>query len=70
MSEYRIQIVDSHGAVVASWEPGRNDEVSLVDGITNRIVTKSVGVLRTRFQVGVAVREALNEFLYELKSKV
>lgn len=69
-SEYRLQIVDSHGATVASWEAGRGEEANIVDNISSRILTKSVGVFRTKLQVASAVREALEEFLYELKLKV
>lgn len=69
-SEFLIQIIHKDDGKVVAWEPGKDVEAELIDAITNRILTKSVGVFRTKSQVASAVKTAIEEILYELKSRV
>lgn len=69
-SEYLIQVLHKSTGKVVQWEPGLSVEKALVTELIGRVRTKGVGVFRTENHVIHDVREALEELLYELKSKV
>lgn len=70
-SDYLIQIVyKDTGQLVHSWHPGLEVEQELIDNICAAIEAKSVGIFRTKKQVKAAVKEALEQFLFDLKKLV
>lgn len=71
MSRYTLQIVDLEtGEVVADMQPGHQPEHDFVTDCILRMVTKGVGVLRTSNHVSLDARAAIEEIIFELKSKV
>ena len=69
-SEYLIQVVHKSTGKVVEWAPGLAVEKQLVDELGNRVRAKGVGILKTTEQVVTAVKSALDELLYDLKSLV
>lgn len=70
MSEFRLQVVDAEGRVVASWRPGDTPEVDFIQRVADRVAAKPVGVLHTAAAVRAHVVASLREVLYELKASV
>lgn len=69
-SEYLIQVVHKDTGKVIAWAPGLEAEKEFVTELCGRVGRKPVGLLRTVKQVEVAVKEAVEEMLYDLKSRV
>jgi hypothetical protein len=69
-SRYRVQIVDEDGRLVQQWVPGLAAEVELINNLANRVAAKPVGLFKTNTQVKMAVIEAAEELLRDLKTYV
>lgn len=69
-SQYVIQVVDTESGKVAEWAPGMAVERQLVDDLCGRVQAKNVGFMTREAQVVAAVRSALTELLFALKSDV
>lgn len=69
-SVYRVQIVDVEGRVVQQWVPGLAAEVELINNLAQRVAAKPVGFFKTSTQVKMAVIEAAEELLRDLKTYV
>jgi hypothetical protein len=70
MSNYLIQVVHRETGKVVSWAPGLDVEKQLVSELVDRVRAKGVGILRTTEHVARDVHAALEELLYDLKSRV
>lgn len=68
-SKYRICIVREDGDPVYLM-PGSQGERDLQAAIVDAVLSKSVGILRTKAQVGLAVDAAIAEVLHALKAEV
>lgn len=69
-SRFKLQIVDKVNGDVVEWEPGLSIEMAFVEDITNKIISKRVGFFTTKKKVAQAVKEGLEEAIFELKAKV
>lgn len=70
-SKFLLQIVEKEtGKVIAQMEPGLGDERCFVDSILTRLHSKGVGVFKTSNHVVSDARAALEEAIFELKTKV
>lgn len=65
----KLQIVYDDGTV-AMFPAGGSIETELVEMITEAIVSKNVGILRTKKQVGDEARVAIKESIYEFKKNI
>jgi hypothetical protein len=70
MSQFRIRIEDIINGRAAHIIAGGKGEQDLVDAITDAVISRSVGMLRTTAQVERAVREGIEEVLLSLKQEV
>lgn len=69
-SEYVIQVVEKKTGAVVEWAPGMAVERQLVDDLCGRVKAKGVGFTKREAPVLAAIRSALIELLFELKSDV
>lgn len=69
-SQYVIQVVDTETGKVVQWAPGMAVERQLVSDLCGRVQGKGVGFMKREAQVIAAVRSALTELLFDLKSDV
>jgi hypothetical protein len=73
-SDYLIQVVTRRdGQVVESikaWEPGLRVEREFVASLIEALSTRPIGLFRTKATVLAAVKAAVEQFLFELKSQV
>lgn len=70
LSPYVIQVANRVDGKVAEWAPGLKVEQDLVNDIVDRCRAKGVGFLRTEAKVLAAVRDAIEESIYDLKAKI
>ena len=70
-SEYVIQVIHkATNKVVHSWAPGLAVEKELISELLDRVKAKGVGIARTEYHVLADVKEAIEELLHDLKSRV
>ena len=69
-SRFRIQIVDTYTNEVCEFEPGLQVEKDLVASCIEKTVAKGVGIFRTRKRVEAAIRQGIQEAVFELKKQV
>jgi len=69
MSQFLLSIERVDGDIVM-LRPGSQGERDLVESIVDNVLSRSVGVFRTKVQVAEAVRAACNDVLMLAKSEV
>lgn len=70
-SQFWLQIVSKDApSVVLQIEPGRQAERDFVADVVTRAVAKGVGLFRTEAQVETAIREAIQESIFDLKQQI
>ena len=65
-----MQIVDTTTGDVVEYEPGLSVEINFVYDCVQRALSKGVGLFRGKKHVAKDLQAAIEETIFELKSKV